>query len=153
MTTNTGYIEQFKRVERSYQRLIEINIGKLDDYGSDFLFDDFLNFFMNCYHLKDWIKNDSTLSSSIKSSVETFINSSKYLSICGDIANGAKHLTLTSSRSNCEIKKGPTHYAVECGEITIISAKYTYLIDNNPVDAFVLATECLHEWKKFIKTI
>jgi len=108
---------------------------------------------MNCYHLKDWIINDPTMPSGIKKRVEDFISNSKCLSICGDIANGAKHFTLISSRSNCDIKKGNTHFTLECGGIPKISAKYTYLVDGNALDAFDLATACLQDWKKFLETL
>jgi hypothetical protein len=153
MTSTSIYVEQFKRVERSYQRLVEINNGKIHDRESDFLFDDYLNFFMNCYHLKDWIKNDPTMKSGDEKLVEEFISNSKCLSICGDIANGAKHFTLTSSRSCSNIKRGNAQFKLILDEIPQISAKYTYIVDGIPMDAFDLATQCLQDWNIFIRRL
>ena len=56
-----------------------------------------LAFFMNCYHLKDWIKNDIS-DTSLNAAVEDYINQNACLKLCADICNGAKHLDLTHSR-------------------------------------------------------
>ena len=72
MTAQSKYPEQWDRVRRWYLRFREISEGKLHDRSSDFYQDDIYAFFMNCYHLKDWIKKDPT-ASSLSAEVEDFI--------------------------------------------------------------------------------
>ena len=57
------------------------------------------NFFLFCYHIKDWIKNDPAVDKSVKDAVEDYINQNNCLKICADIANGIKHLSLEKMRS------------------------------------------------------
>ena len=66
------YEEQFKRVNRWYDRFKKLNSGKEHTRNTDFEADDVHAFFINCYHLKDWIKND-------KASIANRIVKSRYL--------------------------------------------------------------------------
>ena len=54
------YLEQYERMQRSYDRFREINSRLADKVSSDYE-DDVFAFFMHCYHLKDWIKNDPSV--------------------------------------------------------------------------------------------
>jgi len=117
MIDNPKYLEQFDRVKRYYQRLQEIGSGRVHDRASDFYDDDFLAYFMNCYHLKDWIKNDDSLPEEIKSDVEKFIKDHQCFLYCADIANGAKHLKLDGRRRIKEdIKKGTRNIIIQLFE-------------------------------------
>ena len=111
MTESPQYLEQFERVKRFYHRLEEINNGRVHDRSSDYYDDEFLSFFMNCYHLKDWIKNDDSVPQDIRNKVEPFINEHQCFHYFADIANGAKHLKLNHHRRiNEDIKKGPRSF-------------------------------------------
>ena len=44
--------------------------------------DDMYSFFVHCYHLKEWIKNDEALMA--KPKVEDYINKHVSLRVCGD---------------------------------------------------------------------
>ena len=66
--------EQFERVKRWYSRIRDIYQGKPHIFPSDYYQDEVYAFFLNCYHLKDWIKNDDTVEPSKKNNVENFIN-------------------------------------------------------------------------------
>jgi hypothetical protein len=46
------YLEQYERMQRSYDRFREIKSGLPDKIPSD-CEDDIYAFFMHCYHLKD----------------------------------------------------------------------------------------------------
>ena len=112
--------------------------------------DDIYSFFMNCYHLKDWIRNDPS-GSSIAGKVEGYINTTPELSLCADICNGLKHLTLTTHRSGEKPEFGPRKFEVGIGaEPTTIAAHYTINTDSGPIDAFSLATKCLEAWEKLL---
>lgn len=89
----TGFFqEQYDRMIRSSKNLTNI--------------DDIIHFVQDCYHLKDWIKNDPAIVKCFKSlsrkdkkqsrnRVEEFIDNSDYLKSIADIANASKHLILT----------------------------------------------------------
>jgi hypothetical protein len=65
-------------MQRSCDRFREIKPGLTDRISSDYE-DDIYAFFMHCYHLKDWIKNDSDAKArmpNIDTDVEQFINDS-----------------------------------------------------------------------------
>ena len=108
---------------------------------------------MNCYHLKDWIKNDPA-SSSIAGRVEDYISSTPDLSLCADICNGLKHLVLNRGRSGEDPEFGPRKFDVGVGtHPTTIAVHYTINTNSGPIDAFSLATKCLKDWKSFISSM
>ena len=66
-------IDQLNRVIRWYRRFQQINEGIQKSASFEGQYDDMLAFFMNCYHLKDWIKNDIS-DDSLNTVVEDYIN-------------------------------------------------------------------------------
>ncbi len=56
------YSVQLHRVKRYLQRFEEIGSGKAHNQSTPDYDDDVYAFFQNCYHLKDWIKNDPVCS-------------------------------------------------------------------------------------------
>jgi hypothetical protein len=156
------YLEQYERMRRSYDRFrgFKPGIGPVlaDKISSDYE-DDIYAFFMHCYHLKDWIKNDGsvkTIMPNIASDVEQFINESEALSLCADLCNSSKHLELKRSRSG----EGPAfgrklyHHRLSIGSGS--SIRLSWLIERYnkpPIDAFELATECIAEWDKFLQRL
>lgn len=146
------YREQFDRVTRWYQRFTEIDSGRVHNKTSDFYEDEIYAFFLNCYHLKDWIKNDPTVGAAA-TMVEDFISSNKNLSLCVDICNGLQHLVLVSSRSGQNPQFGKRDFHLQLGgQQQIISVKYTIDTMTGSIDAFTLATNCLEAWKSFIQS-
>jgi hypothetical protein len=96
----TMYIDQFERVLRWYERFKEINDGCQGQAQFDYQYDDMLAFFLNCHHLKDWIKrdfefekthHDFTEYKQLQADVEKFVSENECLSLCAGICNGAKH--------------------------------------------------------------
>jgi len=59
-----SYLEQFRRVKRFLKR-----IGNQDRDATKYD-DDLWGFFQNCWHLKDWIKNDPQIPQSVKDGIE-----------------------------------------------------------------------------------
>lgn len=108
-------------------------------------------FFQDCYHLKDWIKND--LTSPQRTSVESFVSHSKNLSLCADICNGSKHLTLIRSRTGCVPKLGGHEVSFRPVHGPNRRRRYvTYKIDSGDqsLDVFDVAENCMAEWKHFL---
>lgn len=126
--------------------------GRAHDVSSDNYVDEIYAFFQNCYHLKDWIKNDASLPDAIRRGVEGFINSEQSLRLCADVCNGLKHLELNPERvrSHENPKFGKKHFNVGLGVLPTISVKCEIATDTGRIDAFHLATEALESWKKFI---
>lgn len=153
MSKLTKYDEQLDRVKRWYERFKEIEEGRSHDRPSDYYQDVVYAFFMNCYHLKDWIKNDPA-SSSVAGKVEDYISNTPDLSLCADICNGLKHLVLNRERSGEDPEFGPTKFDVGVGtRPTTIAVHYTINTNSGPIDAFSLATKCLKDWKSFISSM
>lgn len=152
MKRAADYQEQYDRMKRWYERFSALNNGRLHDVPSENYLDEIYAFFQNCYHLKDWIKNDS-LPSNIQSAVESYINHDRALSLCADICNSLKHLQLKSDRSGENPSFGKKHYAVTVGPGLPITISLKYEVDTNsgPIDAFILATNCIAAWDAFFK--
>lgn len=147
------YQEQFKRLGRWYERFKNINDGQIHDKNSDFYLDDVYAFFINCYQLKDWIKNDPS-AASVVDRVEAYINNNPALSLCADICNGLKHLHLDSARSGERPKFGKkvAKLRIGSGPITI-ALKYEIKTNSGTTDAFDLATKCMKAWEIFTQLI
>lgn len=108
-------------------------------------------FFQDCYHLKDWIKNDPGCSH--RGIVESFVSGSKALSLCADICNSSKHLTLTRSRSGHNPKLGGHEASirpVHAENRKMFYVAYKIEDGEHQVDTFDLAEQCMVEWKSFL---
>jgi hypothetical protein len=93
--------EQYQRVLRWLRRIEQPAEGEIDadEYG-DFLY----SFFQNCWHLKDWIKNDSSLPQDMRDEIVREAHKIESLQFCADLANRTKHLTLDKfSRKNATL--------------------------------------------------
>jgi hypothetical protein len=81
--------DQFERLKR-YLCRIRIRDRDRAEYE-----DDLLSFFQNCWHLKDWIWNDDSLTLDVRTEVRDAAHRHKALRVCRDIAIRSKHLELT----------------------------------------------------------
>ncbi|MEX2029662.1 MAG: hypothetical protein WD906_01645 [Anaerolineales bacterium] len=144
------YLQQLDRVRRWHERFREISEGKVHDRPSDFYQDEVYAFFLNCYHLKDWIRIDPA-ASSLSGSVEAFITKTPELALCADICNGIKHLVSSKPRTVERPQFGRRNFKVGVGtQPTMIAIEYTIDTTSGPVDAFDLATRCVHAWEGFL---
>jgi hypothetical protein len=80
----TGWLSQYGLMKRTYARLSEAHVSSID-YD-----DDLQHFFQDCWHLKDWIKNDASLG--LSNAIEKEVATHKALRVAADLANGCKHL-------------------------------------------------------------
>jgi len=145
--------EQFERVKRWYVGFEKIDQGKAHHAHSDYYQDDVYAFFLNCYHLKDWIKNDHTVPGPVRGKVEDFINKSDCLKICADICNALKHLELKRPPRGGKTPDwiGRKFQLLLGGGQPTLGVKYSLMTGKGPKDAFELAEECVREWEQFIK--
>lgn len=154
-----GYQDQLERVRRYYQRFAQISNGMQHFAPSDSYIDDIHAFFQNCHHLKDWLKNDSSYTAHTGQEVEKYVSDTLSLSICADICNGSKHLSLNRRpRSGDEPKMGRKVISVDvtdslCGEDVPTMIKMQIEVEHagSKLDAFQLATDALQSWESFLR--
>jgi plasmid stability protein len=91
------YREQFERVRRFLNRVR--NEGR-DSVDYD---DDLWAFFQNSWHLKDWIKHDSSISEESRKRILRAAEASEDLKICADLANRSKHFELKNKRRGAKV--------------------------------------------------
>ncbi len=143
--------EQYKRVKRWYKRLSDTNAGRTHDLPSDYLVDEIHAFFMACYHLKDWIKNDPAAPHGMSHGVESYVTSERSLRLCADMCISLKHLTLRHPRSFENPKFGRKAFRLTLGGgRASIGLRYEIETDNGPIDAFELATQCVAAWESYL---
>ncbi len=149
------YVEQFERTKRLHQRFQQLTVGIEHTQASPNYDDDMYSFFQNCYHLKDWIKNDPYCD--VWPDVEEFINANQDLKICADLCNGLKHLSLTRPRSSESPQFAGGKIALNISEgisekaSVSIAVSYEIATTNRGIlDAFVLASSCVSAWTQFI---
>lgn len=149
------YVEQFERVNRLLCRFVALEQGIDHTHHSASYDDDVHSFFQNCYHLKDWIKNDPYCAG--WKDVETHINANQDLQLCADLCNAQKHLKLTSQRSGQNPQFGGSHMRLnitEGGGPTTVKIAVSYSVDTTSagtIDALDLAKRCVTAWKDFIE--
>ncbi|SIO60674.1 hypothetical protein SAMN05444166_6482 [Singulisphaera sp. GP187] len=159
----TGYQEQLNRVRRCFKRFERINESGIFDGSVENHIDDIHAFFQNCYHLKDWLKNDPAFSTRTGPEIENHINTTLELAICADICNSTKHLILTKSpRSGALPTMGKKTFTIGITDTLPIAGEpvkevpqtisLKIEIDHNgaKLDAFDVATKALQAWEKFI---
>lgn len=140
-----SFEEQYCRVIRWYGRFQAINDGLVHSRPSDNYMDEIYSFFQNCYHLKDWIKNDP-LSGFSNQQSEDCVNNSGNLKLCADLCNAQKHLTLHTMKTGAMPQQGPRQFHLQVGGEPVLSIRYDIASGSTTVDAFTLATDCVNEW-------
>ena len=159
------YKQQYDRVVRYFSRLTNQNRSQID-YE-----DDLWAFFQNCWHLKDWIKNDLTIPQNtgkiFEDKIENEVKKYKAIMIAADLANRSKHLTLKrqnrldakNTKKSVTVhvppfrlnsKTGESHTDGEC------QSEYFYTIateDGSEYDAFQIAKKAIADWDTIIKQL
>jgi hypothetical protein len=108
-------------------------------------------FFQNCWHLKDWIKNDASLSEDVRAALNGEAHANDFLLLCKDLANGSKHLKLTTPSR----KRGALWYvsAMSLGE-TNIREEFAILPgdepDRVPMSAAYFAKTAAQSWRMIL---
>lgn len=139
-------------MKRWQSRFEETARGRRHDRTSEHYQDEAYAFFQNCYHLKDWLKNDPASAAAV-TDVEQMISTSRALSICADLANGSKHLTLTTPRVDPNTKIGKRQFALTLGGgKPQISARYEVEAGPHRQDAFDLAADCVRDWEGYLRS-
>ena len=156
----TGWRDQWERVQRWHQQVSAIGSRSFsyDDVESyrPWAGDIIYAFFMNCYHLRDWLIKSGH---SERVVVDAYIKNSDALRWCRDICNGMKHFRLDPDKT-------PTYESWTTATVTAV------YIDGRPVqpepmagkhwvfedpvsgaqrDMFELADACMEDWAAFLR--
>ena len=148
------YVEQWERTKRFMTRFEALSSGVNHTHASDNYEDDMQSFFMHCYHLKDWIKNDPYCAA--WQSVEQFIQADPHLPICADLCNALKHLTRTTNRSQENPQFGGSAIKLDIQEGGVkasVQIEMSFIVTTTKhgnIDALNLARNCMDSWKQFI---
>ena len=136
------YTDQVKRMLRGYNRLPERPFLVKDDLTPE-IQDNYIHFFQDCYHLKDWIKNDTSLNKDVCDAVEKYVTDTEALTFIASIANATKHLKLSNKykRNVLDIETHATNFC-----LIIASKKKDF-----GYEATHLATEGVRAWQKFFE--
>ena len=85
--------DQYQRVLRSLQRLHDRK-NKTEEYYTD----DIFHFFMDCWHLKDWVKKDNELAGFAQKAIVKDAEASEILQFARALADRSKHFELRKGR-------------------------------------------------------
>jgi hypothetical protein len=164
MTTshfNTSWQDQHERVGRWHKRLTAIRRGIRPDMSQAEALDDVYAFFMNCYHLRDWIINSGFRK---KEDVDAFIAATPELQLCADICNGLKHFRLdpkralsaptwsTASEVTFSFPPGVSSFipGVADQPASISGPRWAFTTDGAAIGMFELADKCVGAWDRFL---
>jgi|SRR5579863_810587 len=170
--------EKYQSVLRAHGRLISLasDLGKTAIIGDQAARDAATAFFMECYHLKDWLKKDSRITPA--KAIEDWISNSPALSRAADLCNSFKHAGLDRPpRSGAQLDQVNMAYSLdisitEPGNVTftrqpspgdtltlsrsritgrpIATAKIILTIGGVKYDAPELASRCVNDWDVFL---
>jgi hypothetical protein len=139
--------EQYQRTRRWYERV------SLASSVTDYVADDFYAFFVSCWHLKDWLKADLGVSSTIRGEVETFVNGNLWLRLCADLANGAKHLKL-DQRARYDVQARVERTSILNTDFLMapfpIATVLVVMLGGQPHDPRRVARSCMNAWNTFL---
>lgn len=142
-------VDKYRSMLRSYGRLKKIETDNGNSIGNTESRDAVEDFFNQCYHFKDWLKKDKSIS--LAFDVEEFISESHSLSLAADYCNTFKHAGLNRARSDKNLEKINTHINFDLTPRGFVaSSRLELTISGEKYDAFKLATECLKEWETFL---
>lgn len=147
------YQEQLDRIKRLEEGIKLFSIATDDNFEK--AIDAFTSFFIQCYHLRDWLVE----SRYNRRDIDVFISSSFSLSLCRDLANKQKHKTID--------KYEPQNHLIEhkiddnSNILTPIVRYYDPFRKENRfgidvaefgtlVDVIDLAEKCVNDWERFL---
>lgn len=149
--------DQYKRMLRSFERIESADSNK----PPDIYVDDAMHFFMDCWHLKDWIHHDYKLPLGKRSSIVKKALNSEILQTCAALANRGKHLTLR--RENPRKVKRTSDRLMGSVRLSVSNSqdmeartihKISYYIVNNrrntKTQLLDVARQSIDKWKEII---
>ncbi len=140
---------QFERMLRSLDRIQD------RDKPSELYVDDLVHFFMDCWHLKDWIYNDARhLHKKKRVDIRDAAHKADILQVCRDIANRSKHLTRRKRERyrRRNVRLLGAHKLYIQGEVGTFRTDYVIVGERRkqPEPVLRVAQQAVDEWKKIL---
>lgn len=176
---NYGAEEQYRSMHRAFDRMraLATDIGKTVVIGDHAAADATKGFFIECYHLKDYLKKDSRITA--PKDVEAFVTKSRALRMAVDLCNSFKHAGLDKPpRSGEHLDQINMAYSLDISAATepgfvritrnpcdgdtiaisrslrvgppVATAKLVLTIGGTKHDALAVATQCITDWDSFL---
>ncbi len=148
---NKPFEEQLARIGRLNKGLATYSVATDENFEDGV--DVFTSFFIQCYHLADWLVK----SGYPKDVVYQFISKSPWLALCKDLANTQKHL---KRKGDAFIDFGEFSFGVSTPITRYVDyfngGQIKFCIDAAqfgplPLDAIEVADKCIEEWQKFLE--
>ena len=140
-----GYRNQFDRIRRMLERIY----ASTDDERA--FTDDLLSFCMHCTHLANWIEGDRYVPSRSKHIVAQALTTAKWLPICRDIANGAKHVRFDKPKSRKRAKSASVERTKRADQERVTLDAIFDDGQGNPVPGRTIALNCVNEWRAILR--
>ena len=146
---NQNWTDQWERVKRRLSDVRSVYTGAAG--GTVWALDSVQSFFEAVHHMKDWLGNDASVAVT-KADGDALINNSATLQLCADLANGSKHLALTTSRTgdpSTDITRNDATVLLGTGGLS----KHAFYIASGGVEHSVLdvAEAAVTEWEGFLR--
>ncbi|HWL36691.1 MAG TPA: hypothetical protein VNQ77_10895 [Frankiaceae bacterium] len=106
--------------------------------------DGFITFFMHAWHLKDWLRHDG-----LGRRVERLVQRYPALLLAADLANGVKHLRLTSTRTG-DVNTAMTSLTFDGDPTDGLSASVRISSGSMKLDAVEVARDVLSAWEDLL---
>ncbi len=141
-----AYLQQLARAYRFLDRYKALVRTKSGLPGADFneLEDSLWAFFQNCWHVKDWLKNDPTVPAEVKQRILPLAEGTQALKIAADLANGSKHFKLTRARTGA---RDSAIQLINHYDGTMSTVHMIELADGSSVTALQAAEQAMEAWK------
>lgn len=94
-TRTVDFYEKFKDKEYRDDRQILIDLFLHQNSITDEGLDIYYAFFINCFHLKDWLKHSNVLAVDL---INDFFHKNEYMKLCHIICTGSKHLVISNEK-------------------------------------------------------
>jgi len=95
-TRKVDYYENFRNKEYHNDKEIWIDLLLHQNSITDEGLDIYYTFFINCYHLKDWLLHSKVLPN--KEILDEFFHRDEYMRICHIVCTGSKHLKIDNNK-------------------------------------------------------
>lgn len=142
-----GWQSQWTRVHSRLDDVRAVYTGR--EGGTEGALDTTLSFFEAVHHLKDWLRNDPS-SGITKADGDSLINRSPMLQLCADLANGSKHLVLTTTRTGDKLT------AITRNDVNILmgtgTVAHRFYVQSagTEYDVLKIAEAAVDDWTEFL---
>ncbi|MBI2549126.1 hypothetical protein HYW21_07290 [Candidatus Woesearchaeota archaeon] len=144
------YEEQLRRIMRLRERLNDYSEITDENYAD--AIDDCTSFFIQCYHLSDWLIK----SGFNKSGVHHYVKSKHSLSLCRNLANKQKHQSIDRYKSENRFVTIERSTPITRFVDHITDGKIKLGIDlwelGHPIGVLEVADQCIKDWLAFINS-